>query len=108
MSDFPGNPRQRPRVAEKVAWASVDMQHKWEMIGHHALLVSKEGPRGVASREEVAVIIGHHFDLLRYEFQVFRSNLDPFIVVFSERSVRDVVFARGRVSDGPIKLLFHS
>jgi hypothetical protein len=72
--DFLSNPRQRRRVAEKVAWASDDMQQKREMLGHHALLVSKEGPCGVASREEVAEITGHHFDLLRYDHGSVRSS----------------------------------
>jgi hypothetical protein len=56
----------------------------------------------------VAEIIGHHFNLLRYEFHVFRSRPDPFLVIFSDRASRDVVFARGRVLDGPVDLRFHS
>jgi hypothetical protein len=36
------------------------------MLTHHALLASEEGACGVASREDVAEIIGYNFDLLRY------------------------------------------
>jgi hypothetical protein len=73
------------------------------MLGHHALLVPEEGPRGVTSKEEVADFIEHHFGLLRNEFQVIRSSLVPFLLIFSERAARDVGFARGRVMDGPVR-----
>jgi hypothetical protein len=106
--EFPGHPRLRPRVVEKTVWAPDEIQQRREMLTQHALFISEEGVLGVASREDVAEIIGHHFDLMRYEFHVFRSHLEPFIVLFSEHSVRDVVFARGRVSDGPVELQFDS
>jgi hypothetical protein len=61
---------------------------------------------GATFCEEVAEIIGHHFGMTRYEFHIFRSNHEPFIVLFSERAARDMVFARGRVSDGPVDLRF--
>jgi hypothetical protein len=70
-------------------------------------VITEEGALGVASREDVAEIIRHHFDLLRYEFQVFHSHLEPFLVLVLDRAMRDVVLARGKVSDGPIELRFH-
>jgi hypothetical protein len=62
----------------------------------------------VGSCEEVVEIICHHFSLMRYEFHIYRSSSKPFVVIFSERAARDIVFARGRVSDGPVDLRFHS
>jgi hypothetical protein len=81
--EFPGHPRLRPRVIEKTVWAPDEIQQRREMLTQHALLISEEGVLGVASREDVAEIIGHHFDLMRYEFHVFRSHSEPFIVLFS-------------------------
>jgi hypothetical protein len=108
VADFPDNPRRHPQIVEKLAWASDEVQQRRELLTHHALLVTEEGPLGVASREEVAEIIGHHFDLLRYEYHVFQNNPEPFIILFSDRATRDVVFARGKVSDGPVELRFHA
>jgi hypothetical protein len=62
----------------------------------------------VSSREEVAELLEHHFGLLRYEFHIFRSSSEAFTILFSERAARDLVFARGRISDRPIELSFHS
>jgi hypothetical protein len=39
---------------------------------------------------------------------VFHSRLDLFLLMFSDRATRDVVFARGRVLDGLVDLRFHS
>jgi hypothetical protein len=74
MAEFPGNPRQRPRVAEKTAWSSDEVQQRSEMMSHHSLVVNEEGPRGVTSREEVAEIIEHHFGLRRYDFHIRPSS----------------------------------
>jgi hypothetical protein len=91
--DFPGNPRQRLRVVEKIVWAPDEIQQRRDMLSKHALLVTEEGPLGVVSREEVAEIICNNFSLRRYEFYIFRSSPDPFIVIFSKRAARDLVFA---------------
>jgi hypothetical protein len=104
--DFLGNPQMQPRVVMKMAWDLNEVQQKREMLRQQALLISEEAPMGVASHEEVVKIIGHHFNLSRYEFHVFRSRLDPFLLIFSY--MRDVVFARGRVLDGLVDLMFHS
>jgi hypothetical protein len=106
--DFPDNPRQRLRVTVKMAWAPEEVQQKREMLTQHALLITEEDPLGVASREEVAEIISHNFGLPGYEFHIFRSNPEPFIVIFSDRATRDIVFARGRVQDGLVDLRFHT
>jgi hypothetical protein len=45
-----------------------EVQLKREMLQQHTLLIYKEASIGVASREEVAKIKGHQFNLLRYEF----------------------------------------
>jgi hypothetical protein len=107
VTDFPGNPRQRPRMVERFAWAPDEIQERRTMLTHHAVVVTEEGPRGVASKEEVVDIIEHHFGLLRYEFNVIRTNPEPFIIPFSDRAPRDLVLAQGRVIDGPVQLCFH-
>jgi hypothetical protein len=84
VTDFPGNPRQRPRMVERFAWAPDEIQERRTMLTHHAVVVTEEGPRGVASKEEVVDIIEHHFGLLRYEFNVIRTNPEPFIIPFSD------------------------
>jgi hypothetical protein len=104
---FLGYPHLRPRVVEKTTWAPDEVQQRRQLLTQHALVITEEGALGVASREDVAEIIGHHFDLLRYEFQVFHSHLEPFLVLVSDRATRDVVLTRGKVSDGPIELRFH-
>jgi hypothetical protein len=42
------------------------------------------------------------------EFSVFCSTPEPFLAVFRDEHVRDVIFAVGRVVDGPIELGFHA
>jgi hypothetical protein len=91
-----------------MVWAPDEIQQRRSMLLHHALIVTEEGPRGVASKEEVADIIEHNFGLLRYEFNVICSSPEPFLPIFFDRAARDVVFARGKVSDGPVELHFHS
>jgi hypothetical protein len=54
------------------------------------------------------LVIEHHFGLLRYEFHVIHTNLEPFIIIFSDSAARDVVFMRGRVTDGHVQLCFCS
>jgi hypothetical protein len=107
VTDFPGNPRQRLKFVEQFAWAPDEIQERRSMLMHHAVIVTEEGPRGVASKEDVVDIIEHHFGLLRYEFNVICTNPEPFIILFSDRAARDLVFARDRVIDGPVQLRFH-
>jgi hypothetical protein len=90
-----------------VAWAPDEIQQRRSMLVHHALIITEEGARGVASKEEVVDIVEHHFGLLRYEFNVICTNLEPFIIIFSDRAARDLVFARGKVVDGSAELRFH-
>jgi hypothetical protein len=58
VMDFPGNPRKRPRFATRMAWAPDEVQHRREMLFHHALLISDEGPLGVASRRRLLKSLG--------------------------------------------------
>jgi hypothetical protein len=47
-------------------------------------------------------------EMRKHELYVYRSRPEPFIVIFSEVHARDLVFAAGRLIDGPIELSFHS
>jgi hypothetical protein len=87
-----------------MVWAPDEIQQRRSMLLHNALIVTEEGPRGVAFKEEVADIIEHNFGLLN----VICSSPEPFLPIFFDRAARDVVFARGKVSDGPVELHFHS
>jgi hypothetical protein len=87
-------------VVEKSAWAPDEVQQQHQMLTHHALLVTEKGALGVAFREDVAKIVGHHFNLLRYEFHVFRSHPKLFIILFSDHAARNLVYARWKVSNG--------
>jgi hypothetical protein len=52
-------------------------------------------------------LIIHHFGIRKHELYVYRSHPKPFIVILSEGHGRDLVFATGRLVDGPIELSFH-
>jgi hypothetical protein len=90
-----------------MAWAPAEVQQREEMLVHHALLVKEVGLMAAASRTEVVDIIEHHFGFVRYEFHVIRSSPEPFVIIFSDCAARDIVFARGKVVDGPVELSFH-
>jgi hypothetical protein len=85
-----------------------EIQQRRQMLTHHALLISEEGAQGVASHEDVAEIIGYNLDLLRYEYHVFISHSGSFIILFLDRATWDVVFSKGKVSDGLVQLRFHA
>jgi hypothetical protein len=40
---FPGHPRLRPRVVEKMTWAPDEIQQRRQLLTHHALLITEEG-----------------------------------------------------------------
>jgi hypothetical protein len=42
------------------------------------------------------------------EFSVYYSTPESFLAVFRDEHDRDVIFAAGRVVDGPIELGFHA
>jgi hypothetical protein len=63
---------------------------------------------GVQSREEVKDIIQHYFGISKHEFSVYRSNPEPFLAIFHDSHDRDVVFAAGRLVDGPLEFGFHA
>lgn len=106
--DHPGNPRHRPRFVEKHAVLTDDMEDRKELLTSRALLMIEEGPVGVVSREEVAEIIMHHFRFCKYELEVFRTQPEPFLVIFKDQHARDRVYARGRLEEGPYAFQFHS
>jgi hypothetical protein len=92
----------------KVAETTEGMQQRRDFLTDHAVIITEEGPLSVQSREEVKDITLHHFDIRRHEFYVYRSYPEPFIAIFTECHARDVVFAAGRIVDGPIELSFHA
>jgi hypothetical protein len=51
--------------------------------------------------DEVQDLIFHHFGIRKHEFYVYRSLPAPFIVIFSEKHARDLVFGAGRIIEGP-------
>jgi hypothetical protein len=85
-----------------------EIEDRKEMLTHHALMVREKGPLGLRSGEELKDIIFHQFHIRNHEIYVSRNFPSPFIVIFSERHVRDVMFAAGRVIDGPMKLRFNA
>jgi hypothetical protein len=85
-----------------------EIEDRKEMLTHHALMVREKGPLGLRSGEELKDIIFHQFHIRNHEIYVSRSFPSPFIVIFSERHARDVMFAAGRVIDGPMELRFNA
>jgi hypothetical protein len=77
------------------------------MVGQPRVVITEEGAMGVQSREEVKDILFHHFGIRKHECYVYRSFSEPFIAMFPDSHDRDVVFAAGRVADGPVGLAFH-
>jgi hypothetical protein len=104
--NFLSNLRFRPTVAFKMASATIEMEDKKEMLSGLALLVSEVGLLGLRSSEELKDMIFQHFGNNKHELYVYRSHPDPFLVLFPDRHSRDVVFAAGRVIDGPIEVKF--
>jgi hypothetical protein len=49
----------------------------------------------------------HHFGVHKHELYVYCRQSEPFIVMFSEKCARDLVFAVGRLIEGPIELAFY-
>jgi hypothetical protein len=104
--NFPGNPRFRPRVAFKVAASSKEMDDRQHLLANYALIVKEEGSLGLRSSEELKDLILYHFDICKHELYAYRSYPDPFIIIFSNKRVRYLVFAAGRLFDGPMELRF--
>jgi hypothetical protein len=106
--NFPGNPRFRPRVAFKMASSTEEMDDRRYLLTNYALIVKEEGSLGLRSSEELKDLILHHFGIRKHEIYAYRSSPDPFIAIFSERRGRDLVFAAGRIIDGPVELRFRA
>jgi hypothetical protein len=98
--NFPGNPRFHPRVAFKMAPTNPDMEERKIMLTNYAVVVKELGSVGLRSCDEMKDCISHHFGIHKHEFYAYRSQPNPFIVIFFERRARDVVFAAGRLIDG--------
>jgi hypothetical protein len=96
--NYPGNPWFHPRVAFKLANTSKEMEQHCVLLTNHV----------VQSKEEVKNLLKHHFGVRKHELYVYHSHPEPFIMVFSESHAHDLVFASGRLVDGPIELSFHS
>jgi hypothetical protein len=76
------------------------------MLSQYALLVKEEGALSLRSCEELKEVIFHHSEIHKHELYVYHSCPQPFIIIFSEKRARDVVFAAGRLIDGPVELSF--
>lgn len=105
--DFPGNPHLRPPTARKMVLMTQEMEQREELLSNNAVIVTETGALGLNSKEELKDVIFHHFEIRKHEFHVFPSYPEPFLVLFSEQRDRDVVFARGRVIEGPYEFRFH-
>lgn len=92
----------------KVAKTSDEMEDRRELLTYKALVVVEEGPVGIQSREELKDIILHHFGIRKHELYVYCSYPKPYIVIFSEKATRDVVFAAARIVDGHVELSIHA
>jgi hypothetical protein len=106
--NFSGNPRFSPTIAFKSAATSPEMDERTMMLSNYALRILEKGALGVESYEELKVIVSHHFGFSKHELLVYRSHADPFIIIFSNRSARDLVFAAGRLIDGQVELCFEA
>ncbi|KAK3158167.1 hypothetical protein QOZ80_2AG0133740 [Eleusine coracana subsp. coracana] len=71
-------------------------------------MIEEHGPLGVQYVKEIAAILLHHFGIRKHEVHIYRCAPDPCVATFSESAARDLVFAAGRVIDGPVELSFHA
>jgi hypothetical protein len=85
-----------------------EMEQRCCLLTSRALVITEEGPLTIQSKEEVKSIIMHHFGIRKHELHIYRSYPEPFLVLFSEIHDRDLVFAVGKVIEGPFELGFHS
>lgn len=69
-------------------------------------MVTEVGALGLRSKDELKVVIFHHFGIRKHEFNFFRTIPEPFLVIFSEQEDRDLVFAKGTVIEGPYEFKF--
>jgi hypothetical protein len=106
--NFLGNPWFRPRCAFKRIHTFEDMDHRQHFLERHAVVISNVGPISVKSREEIKVLIQHHCGIHKHEFSIHRHRPKPYIAIFHETHARDVVFAAGRIVEGPFELEFHA
>jgi hypothetical protein len=67
----------------------MEMNHRY--LTDHAIVITKKGPMGVRSHEEVKDIIQHHFGIRKHEFSVVRSHPEPFPALFHATHDRDVI-----------------
>jgi hypothetical protein len=68
----------------------------------------KKGQWGMRSCDELKTVITHHFGFSKHELLAYRSVPDPFVIIFFDRRDRDLVFAAGRLIDGPLELSFRA
>jgi hypothetical protein len=92
----------------KMAPTSREMEDREELLINHALTMKEDGPVGVRSCEELKSYISHHFGLRRQEFYAYHSRLDPFVLIFSERWARDIIFVAGKLIDSGVELHFNT
>jgi hypothetical protein len=84
------------------------MEDRKTLLSDFAVTVKETGPLNISSCEELKDIISHQFGFRKQEFYVYCSSPDPFVIIFSERHARDVVFAAGSVIDGALELHFNA
>lgn len=82
------------------------IEQRAEMLTTRALVVKDEGVLGVSSKEELKEAIIHHFNLREYELEVFQNYPEHFLVIFRSEEARNLVFARGRLVEGPFDFRF--
>jgi hypothetical protein len=102
--NFLGNPRFKPRAAFKTMQTSEEMEDRRRLFTNHALVV--KGALGLRSPEELKGLILHHFGIRKHEFYIYHCHPTPFILLFLDVHDRDVVFAAGKIIEGPIELSF--
>jgi hypothetical protein len=82
------------------------MEDRRVMLSNFPLIVKDEGLIGLRSCEELKDLIARHFGFRKHKLYAYRSCPNPFVAVFSDQHMRDVVFAVGRAIEEPIELSF--
>jgi hypothetical protein len=84
------------------------MEERKYPLTNYAMLVKEVEALGLRSCKELKDFVAHHFGFCKHEFYAYRSLPSRFIIIFSEHRARDLVFAIGRIIDGPVELMFEA
>ncbi|KAL6641833.1 hypothetical protein ACP70R_020014 [Stipagrostis hirtigluma subsp. patula] len=102
-----GDSNSRPRFSFKSVATTPEMVLRRDTLLHHGLLVTEEGRLRVESRDEVAEALSRFFGIRLFDFKVYRHRPEPFLLMFSDRRVKEMVEEHRVLDWGDFTFRFH-